>query len=138
MATLNRFRQYIDPDTKDGLLLIKAATIDFKSPVEKLFTLSPDGLEAERFISAIKETSRTFGYDYLVKNVPGLRVETVETADDGTDTTVISYEKHVNMLTAFSPDNIETAWKAASLTYGDKSFEIMENQELRESLKEMN
>ena len=132
MATLNRFRQYIDPDTKDGLLLIKAATIDFKSPVEKLFTLNPDGLEAERFISAIKETSRTFGYDYLVKNVPGLRVETVVEEDDGTDTTVISYEKHINMLTAFSPDNIETARKAASLTYGDKSFEITDNQELRE------
>ena len=89
MASLNCFRTYIDPSTKDGIPLIKSATIDFKSPMDDLFTPSPDKLKAERFISTIKDLSRAFGYDYLVKTVPSMRVETITTDDAGADTTTI-------------------------------------------------
>jgi hypothetical protein len=132
MASLNRYRNYIDPDTKDGILLIKAATIDFKPPVGDSFTLAPDKLEAERFISTVKDTSRAYGYDFLIKNVPSERVETTTRADDGTETTTISFNKHINLFDAFSPDNLEICQKAASVTYGDKSFSLANNQQLRD------
>ena len=122
MASLNRFRNYIDPSTKDRILLIKSATIDFKSPVDDLFTLSPDKLNAERFISTVKDLSRAFGYGYLVKTVPSIRVETIVTADNGTRTTTISYGKHINLFDTFSPENLEICQKAASLAYGDHLF----------------
>ena len=107
MASLNQFQSYIDPSTKDGILLIKPATINVKSPVDNLFTLGPDKLEAEKFISTVKDISRAFGYDYLVKTVPSMRVETIVTAADGTYTTTILYSKHINLFNAFSPDNLK-------------------------------
>ena len=44
-----------DLSTKDGILMIKSATLDFKSQTDDLFTLSPNKLEAEIFISTIKD-----------------------------------------------------------------------------------
>lgn len=99
--------------------------------MEKLFNLTPDEVEAEIFISTVKENARSFGYDFLVKNIPGLRVETVTTNKQGTDTTTFTCSKHINLLEAFSPDNLDTCRKAARLTYVDKSFELKDNQELQ-------
>ena len=122
MATLNRFWNYIDPNTKDGDLLTKTATINFKSSVDNVFPLTPNKLEEERFISTIKDLLRAFGCDYLVKTVPSMCVKTVVAANNGTQTTTISYSKHINLFDVFSPDNLDMFQKAASLTYGDQSF----------------
>lgn len=105
MATLNLYRKYSGLDTKDRIVLIKAVTINFKSPLEKN-TPPPGKLEGERCLSNTKDLARLFGYDYFVKNVPTMRVKT-DTKVEGVTMTTITYDKHITLFGAFSPYNLE-------------------------------
>ena len=78
MTTLNRYRDYIDPTSKEGIAMLNAAIYDFKSPLEPSerisFESNKDGL---RFRETIKRLANQFGYDYIMKNVHTERSSTL-------------------------------------------------------------
>lgn len=129
MFTLNRFREYIDPSSKEGISLMNAAIYDFKSPLQPEERIALDSKDGVRFRETIKRLSNQYGYDYLLKNVPSTRTST-PAADPG-DPPTITYGGEINLLESYSAENISLCKKKASLVWGDESWTEQANQEIR-------
>ena len=61
-----------------------------------------------------------------------MRAKTAVRAVYGTETTTISYSKHIILFGAFSSENLEIRQNAASLTYGDTYSPLTDDQPLCE------
>lgn len=100
----------------------------FVNPLEADERISLSTKDARRFITEIERVSRRFGYDFMLSNVPALRIATP--GPNPGDPVVITYGGHINLLEHFSSENVRTARKFASLTWGDGSFTESVNQVL--------
>ena len=115
---LNLYGDYIDIGTSEGAKLVNNAIHNFKSPLIGTIKLNAD--HAAKFIRAVRELGSQYGYEYDLKNLPTVR--TVTAAAVAGDPDVITFGSRVNLLEAFSDENIDHARKMATVTWGDSSF----------------
>src|SRR5210317_1888268 len=99
MASLNRYRDYFDPSTKDGMVMYNAALVDYKSSLEKKICL--ESLHASTVKSTFKRVSNLFGWDLIMSNVPTTKTETPG-ADEGDHPVVVTYTSPINLLETHS------------------------------------
>lgn len=116
----NGFLHYHPPGSKEAASLDKTAIADWKSPLEKQISLSPD--DGMRFCEALLDNARTYGYERLLKKVP--RTKTV--AADGT----VTFGDHVNILETWNQLTIDIMQKNAEETFGSKSWTGTENKQI--------
>ena len=70
MTSLNRYRDYIDTSTKEGIVLYDNAITNFTSPLEAGNGIKLVPKDGPRLIETLNKLANTFGYDYMMKNVP--------------------------------------------------------------------
>ena len=109
---LNLYGDYIDIVTSEGAKLVNNAIHNFKSPLIGTIKLNAD--HAAKFIRAVRELGSQYGYEYDLKNLPTVR--TVTAAAVAGDPDVITFGSRVNLLEAFSDENIDHARKMATVT----------------------
>ena len=129
MASLNRFRQYIDNSSNEGVKLYNSALYDFKNPLDSDKKLSLTPKDAASFVNIVNRLSNQFGYDFMIQNIPTTRTITPG-ADPAVDPDIITFGGHRNLLESYSPNNIEFTRKYASLNWGDKSYTLQTPQTL--------
>ena len=128
MTSINPYRAYYDTSTREGIYLQDAAVNKFVNPLETEDRIKLCTADARTFIATIERTSRRFGYDFMITNVPTRRIETP--GPNPGDPVVVTYGDHINMLEHFSSENIVHARKFASLIWGDNSFTETQDQVL--------
>ena len=133
MTSLNRYRDFIDTSTKEGIVLYDNAITNFTSPLEAGNGIKLVPKDGPRLIETLNKLANTFGYDYMMKNVPTRRVVTTTAADTPGDPDVvtISYADRINLLENYSADNVTHCKKNASLIWGDKTFTVQNLKTLR-------
>ena len=120
MTSINPYRAYYDTSTREGIYLQDTAVNKFVNPLEPEDRIKLCTTDARTFIATIERTSRRFGYDFMITNIPTRRIETPG-PNPGVHV-VVTYGGHITMLENFSPENVSHARKFASLIWGDNSF----------------
>lgn len=115
---LNLYGDYIDISTSEGAKLVNNAIHNFKSPLIGTIKLNAD--HAPKFIRALRELGSQYGYEFDLKNLPTVRTVTPAAVAGAPD--VITFGSRVNLLEAFSDENIDHARKMATVIWGDSSF----------------
>ena len=97
MATsLNRYRTYIDNNTKEGISLFNAALYSFQNPLEDQEKLTLKPKDAAQLVNIVNRLSNQFGYDFMIQNIPTTR--TVTPGANAGDPDIITFGGHRNLL----------------------------------------
>ena len=130
MTSLNIYRKYFDPSTKERISLYNTAVNNFKSLLadNNTITLHPKDLQV--FSDAVKNLSNQYGYDYLTQNVSLTRT-VIDGVNEG-DPQTITYLNYINLLDGYTPNNTESARTYSSVIWGDESSTLQNPQQIEE------
>ena len=70
--SLNRYRDYIDTLTKEGILLYDNAITNVLSPLEPDQKISLTPKNAPWLVETLNKLGNTYRFDYMIKNIPTL------------------------------------------------------------------
>ena len=96
MTSLNIYRKYFDPSTKEGSSLCNTALNNFKSPLVNNNKITFHPKDSQAFSDTMKNLSNQYGYDYLPQNVP--TICTVIDGDNEGDPQTITFGNYINLL----------------------------------------
>lgn len=127
--SLNRYRDYFDPSSKEGIALINNAIYNFQCPLEGADKISLQSKDAQKLHDTVLRLATQFGYDFMIKNMPTTRVVTPG-ANPG-DPPVITFGNRINLLETYAANNIERCRRNATIIWNDSSFVEQQPQVLR-------
>ena len=103
--SLNRYREYFDPSSKEGIVLLNNAIYNFQSPLEGADKIALQSKDAQKLHDTVLRLATQFGYDFMIKNMPTTHVVTPG-ANPG-DPPIITFADRINLLETYAANNIE-------------------------------
>ena len=102
------------------------AVNNFLSPLVNDDKITLHSKDLQVFSDTVKFPSNQYGYAFLTQNIP-----TIHTVIDGVnvgDTQTITYDRYINLLEEYAPNNVERTKTHSSVTWGDGSFTLQNPQ----------